>query len=190
MLALGITAAPARSRAGGLLRTARLDDPDHGRRRTGPRALTRPRRTTAGPAGTGAQPAARCFPVRKTVTAVAPADGASLEPGSALEPSCSAAQVRGPGPAGPDGTDQANQAGGPVQKSTGPRGPGERTAPRRAAVTAPAGDVNAAAVAAYRASLQKGRPLSERKLAAAFGRTSRRWARARMAEARPGPAAG
>ena len=41
-----------------------------------------------------------------------------------------------------------------------------------------------AAVAAYRASLQTGRPLSERKLAGMFGKTSRRWARNRMAEAR------
>jgi hypothetical protein len=39
-------------------------------------------------------------------------------------------------------------------------------------------------VAAYRASLQTGRPLSERKLAGMFGKTSRRWARSRMAEAR------
>ena len=54
----------------------------------------------------------------------------------------------------------------------------------------PAGDVNAAAVAAYRASIREGKPLSERKLAAAFDRTSRRWARARMAEARQGPVAG
>jgi Protein of unknown function (DUF2637) len=42
----------------------------------------------------------------------------------------------------------------------------------------------AAAVAAYRASLQTGKPLSERKLAAMFGKTSRRWARSRMVEAR------
>ena len=42
----------------------------------------------------------------------------------------------------------------------------------------------AAAVAAYRASLRTGRPLSERKLAGMFGKTSRRWARSRMAEAR------
>lgn len=42
----------------------------------------------------------------------------------------------------------------------------------------------AAAVAAYHASIQKGRPLSERKLAGMFGKTSRRWARNRMAEAR------
>jgi hypothetical protein len=44
--------------------------------------------------------------------------------------------------------------------------------------------VNDAAVAAYRLSAQAGNPLSERKLAEMFGRTSRRWARARIAEAR------
>jgi hypothetical protein len=36
-------------------------------------------------------------------------------------------------------------------------------------------DISAATVAAYRASLDNRRPLSERKLAAMFGRTSRRW---------------
>jgi hypothetical protein len=46
------------------------------------------------------------------------------------------------------------------------------------------GAVNDAAVAAYRLSAQAGNPLSERKLAQMFGRTSRRWARARIAEAR------
>lgn len=45
-------------------------------------------------------------------------------------------------------------------------------------------DVNGAAVAAYRKSMQSGKPLSERKLAAMFGKTSRRWARSRMTEAR------
>jgi Protein of unknown function (DUF2637) len=45
------------------------------------------------------------------------------------------------------------------------------------------GDIDRA-VAAYRTSVEKGRPLSERKLAAMFGKTSRRWARSRMAEAR------
>lgn len=48
-------------------------------------------------------------------------------------------------------------------------------------------DVDAAAVAAYRSSLSSGRPLSERKLAAMFGKTSRRWARNRMADARQPP---
>jgi hypothetical protein len=45
-------------------------------------------------------------------------------------------------------------------------------------------DINLVAVAAYRASIDTGKPLSERKLAAIFGMTSRRWARSRMAEAR------
>ena len=45
-------------------------------------------------------------------------------------------------------------------------------------------DVNSAAVAAYQLSVQAGSPLSERKLAQMFGRTSRRWARARIADAR------
>ena len=62
-----------------------------------------------------------------------------------------------------------------------PGSPGPVTA------VSPDGDINAAAVAAYRASLQAGRPLSERKLAGQFGKTSRRWARNRMAEARQSP---
>jgi len=53
-----------------------------------------------------------------------------------------------------------------------------------------AGTVNDAAVAAYRLSAQAGNPLSERKLAQMFGRTSRRWARARIAEARRAPSSG
>ena len=48
---------------------------------------------------------------------------------------------------------------------------------------------NDAAVAAYRLSVQVGNPFSERKLAQMFGRTSRRWARARIAEARQSPCA-
>jgi hypothetical protein len=47
-----------------------------------------------------------------------------------------------------------------------------------------AGAGNDAAVAAYRLSVQAGNPLSERRLARMFGRTSRRWARARIADAR------
>jgi hypothetical protein len=46
---------------------------------------------------------------------------------------------------------------------------------------------NDAAVAAYRLSVQADNPLSERKLAQMFGRTSRRWARARITEARQSP---
>ena len=44
-----------------------------------------------------------------------------------------------------------------------------------------------AAVAAYRRSVQAGNPLSERRLAQMFGRTSRHWARSRIAEARQAP---
>ena len=46
---------------------------------------------------------------------------------------------------------------------------------------------NDAAAAAYRLSVQAGNPLSERRLAQMFGRTSRRWARARITEARQAP---
>jgi hypothetical protein len=46
---------------------------------------------------------------------------------------------------------------------------------------------NFAAVAAYRLGVKAGNPLSERKLAQMFGRTSRRWARTRIAEARQSP---
>jgi hypothetical protein len=46
---------------------------------------------------------------------------------------------------------------------------------------------NRAALAAYRLSVQAGNPLSERKLAQMFGRTSRRWARARITQARQSP---
>jgi len=49
--------------------------------------------------------------------------------------------------------------------------------------------VSAAAVAAYRASIDNGKPISERRLAAMFGKTSRRWARHRMAEAQQTPVA-
>jgi hypothetical protein len=44
----------------------------------------------------------------------------------------------------------------------------------------------AAAVDAYRSSVEQGAPLSERKLGGKFGK-SRRWARSRMAEARQSP---
>jgi hypothetical protein len=42
----------------------------------------------------------------------------------------------------------------------------------------------------YRLSAQAGNPLSERKLAQMFGRASRRWARARIADARRAPSSG
>jgi hypothetical protein len=50
--------------------------------------------------------------------------------------------------------------------------------------------ISAAAVAAYRISVRTGQPLSERKLAGMFGKTSWRWARNRIAEARESPTLG
>jgi hypothetical protein len=131
---------------------------------------------------------------RDAVPAAGCGDGAGPEPDSAHDQLLAAhaiAQVRGSAPVGPGcagQTDRGNQTGGPT-RPTGPRGPDGSAAPGTAAAASPAGDVDAAAVAAYRASVREGRPLSERKLAAAFGKTSRRWARNRMAEARQAPAA-
>jgi len=89
--------------------------------------------------------------------------------------------MAGAGQTGGPGWNAAGHADQMADQSSGAPGP----------VTAagPDGDINAAAVAAYRASLQTGRPLSERKLAGQFGKTSRRWARNRMAEARHRPSA-
>jgi Protein of unknown function (DUF2637) len=130
---------------------------------------------------------------REAVEAAACRAGASPEPESVhdwLHAASTVAPVHGPGPDEPACTDQTDYQGGPVRESTGPREPGGPTVPEPAIAQVPAGDINAAAVAAYRASLQEGKPLSERKLAETFGRTSRRWARNRMAEARPAPVAG
>jgi len=69
----------------------------------------------------------------------------------------------------------AGQAAGPPPAPAG----GQRDDDAREASA-----VNDAAVAAYQLSVQAGNPLSERRLAQMFGRTSRRWARARIADAR------
>jgi hypothetical protein len=61
---------------------------------------------------------------------------------------------------------------------------------QRDQVVPEAAAVNDAAVAAYRLSAHAGNPLSERKLAQMFGHTSRRWARARIAEAQRVPSSG
>ena len=84
------------------------------------------------------------------------------------------------GQVGGPGWNAAGHAGQMADQSSGAPGP--------VMAAGPDGDINAAAVAAYRASLQAGRPLSERKLAGQFGKTSRRWARNRMAEALQSPA--
>jgi hypothetical protein len=90
----------------------------------------------------------------------------------------------------------ADQDGSPAdQMGREPNGPDqadrEAAEPDRAepaGTSGPDHDVNVAAVTAYRASVQAGNPLSERGLAGMFGKTSRRWARGRMAEAGQIPA--
>jgi Protein of unknown function (DUF2637) len=81
-----------------------------------------------------------------------------------------------------DTPDQTREAAAQVPGPSAIPGSGQRDQ----AVPEP-GAVNDAAVAAYRLSARAGNPLSERKLAQMFGRTSRRWARARIAEAQRGP---
>jgi hypothetical protein len=90
------------------------------------------------------------------------------------------AGLAGAGLTGGPGWNAADHADQAADRHSGSRGP--------VTAASQSGDINAAAVAAYRASVQAGQPLSERKLAGQFGKTSRRWARNRMAEARQTPA--
>ena len=88
--------------------------------------------------------------------------------------------VRGPGSSEPEKANHVEKPGRDVtDRADQPTG---SAAPDRGADAV--WSVNAAAVAAYRASVVEGKPLSERRLAEAFGTNSRRWARHRMAEAR------
>jgi hypothetical protein len=112
--------------------------------------------------------------------------GSGLVPGGAYSPlpvpgMADAGRAGGPGRNTADQADQADQMAD--QMADQPSGSQEPVT-----AVSPDGGINAAAVIAYRASLQAGRPLSERKLAGQFGKTSRRWARSRMAEARQSPA--
>ena len=95
-------------------------------------------------------------------------------------------QATGSSWTGPDQVGKADRADGPDRtgdhadqqySDSGVPEPGSRAHPS---------SINAAAVTAYRDSLEAGAPLSERKLAEMFGLNSRRWARNRMAEARQG----
>jgi Protein of unknown function (DUF2637) len=81
-----------------------------------------------------------------------------------------------------DAPDQERQ---PAAQAAGP--PAIPASRQRDQAVPEAGAVNDAAVAAYRLSAQAGNPLSERKLAQMFGHTSRRWARARITDARKVP---
>ena len=102
-----------------------------------------------------------------------------------LVPAC------GNGPQDRTGGPAADQRSGPVQAAAPDHADQDADQIRAGSGQAGTGreesETIAAAVAAYRASLQTGRPLSERKLAEMFGKTSRRWARSRMAEARHSP---
>ena len=83
-----------------------------------------------------------------------------------------------------DTPDQARQPTAQVARSAIPAsGQRDQAVPEADAV-------HDAAVAAYRLSVQAGNPLSERKLAQMFGRTSRRWARAKIADVRRAPSSG
>jgi len=86
------------------------------------------------------------------------------------------------------GRDTPDQERQPAAQAAGP--PTIPVSGQRDQAVPEAGAVNDAAVAAYRRSAQAGNPLSERKLAQMFGHTSRRWARARIAEARRIPSSG
>jgi hypothetical protein len=100
--------------------------------------------------------------------------GPGLPPGIARLPGTGAAGGRGQ-PTGPADDSQPLDWAAGRGRTDGPRVGAESQMDAR---------INAAAVAAYRASVESGRPLSERKLAGEYGKTSRRWARNRIAEAR------
>ncbi len=94
----------------------------------------------------------------------------------------SAVDVERPGGRGRDMSDPSPQPAGQAAGQSAVPASGRRDdeVPKASAI-------NDAAVAAYRRSVQAGNPLSERKLARMFGRTSRRWARARIADALQAP---
>ncbi len=119
---------------------------------------------------------------------LAAAQGPDAEPGNliGLDTCLTSGGADGALPVpGMAGADQATRPGWNAADHVADQRSG---APGLVTAGTPDSDINAAAVAAYRASLQAGRPLSERKLAGQFGKTSRRWARNRMAEARQSPA--
>ena len=123
------------------------------------------------------QPGTIQRPAGEAAPAAASGDGTNPEPKSVHDQSHAACTVTPVHGSEPD------------DESTGPREPGGPTVPGPTIAGPSAGGVNAAAVAMYRASIQEGKPLSQRNLAASFGKTSRRWARNRMAEAKQEPVA-
>ena len=117
----------------------------------------------------------------------------AAEPGPSAEHLCSRAACRTAIRSLPVSAVDGDRPGGSERHGSGPARRPAGQAARLPAVPASeqrddevpeASAVNDAAVAAYRLSVQAGNPLSERRLAQMFGRTSRRWARARIADAR------
>lgn len=152
-----------------LIRTAAVGEPDHvpvpDQLQSVPDHIGTGPRTTAGPV-TDDEPADRYGQVIGLVAAVGNDSPVSHGPSSDSRTSMDRNV--------PDHPDQIGDHSGHLdQTGQVPAGPsnGQR-------------DTDAAAAATYRASLDAGTPLSERKLAGMFGKTSRRWARSRMAEAR------
>jgi Protein of unknown function (DUF2637) len=119
----------------------------------------------------------------------------AVERGPSAEHPCNRAACRGAIRFLPISAVDGDRPGGSGRHGSGPaRRPAGQAARLPAIPASEQGDdevpeasaVNDAAVAAYRLSVQAGNPLSERRLAQMFGRTSRRWARARIADARQG----
>jgi hypothetical protein len=125
-------------------------------------------------------------------TAGALGQGPPAEPGRNGAPCCALARPV-PTAAADEGQRSQGEPGAPRQT----RRPMSQPAPHPGAAAnvqdndevSGADAVNDQAVAAYRLSVQAGNPLSERKLASMFGRTSRRWARTRITQARRVPQA-
>jgi hypothetical protein len=117
-----------------------------------------------------------------------PGHGGQTASTPAATPNCGAriglVPVSGDGPQVPARGPGADQESGPGQGTALDNADQMRAGSRPAGTARDESETSAEAVAAYRASLQAGRPLSERKLAGMFGKTSRRWARNRIAEAR------
>jgi hypothetical protein len=117
----------------------------------------------------------------------------AVEPGLSAEHPCTGAACRAAIGSRLVSAVDGDHPGGCERYASGPAWRPAGQAARRPAIPASeqrdgevpeASAVDDAAVAAYRLSVQAGNPLSERRLAQMFGRTSRRWARARIADAR------
>jgi Protein of unknown function (DUF2637) len=117
----------------------------------------------------------------------------AAERGSSAEHPCHRAACRTAIRSLPISAVDGDRAGGSERHGSGPARRPAGQAARLPALPASgqrddevpeASTVNNAAVAAYKLSVQAGNPLSERRLAQMFGCTSRRWGRARIADAR------